>query len=114
MRGSIRNFDTSPLKDFKEFLMSSGMMIYVAGHANAAGFSIPTSCLDKLTQFANSELKDYDFNEKYFDVDFVVNSNCSYLEDLIYDLERGSRFYGQGCSEPKVVIENIIIDTSKI
>ena len=114
LRGSIRNFDTSPLKDFKEFLMSSGMMIYVAGHANAAGFSIPTSCLDKLTQFANSELKDYDFNEKYFDVDFVVNSNCSYLEDLIYDLERGSRFYGQGCPEPKVVIENIIIDTSKI
>jgi single-stranded DNA-specific DHH superfamily exonuclease len=49
LRGSIRNFDTSPLKDFKEFLMSSGMMIYVAGHANAAGFSIPTSCLDKLT-----------------------------------------------------------------
>ena len=114
LRGSIRNFDNSPLEDFKSFLMSSGMMIYVEGHANAAGFDIPTNCVARLNEFANEKLKDYDFNEKYFDVDFVVNSNCSYLEELIFDLDRGSKLFGQGCNEPQIVIENMIIDSKDI
>ena len=114
LRGSIRNFDNSPLKDFKSFLMSSGLMIYVAGHANAAGFDIPTAYVERLNEFANKELKDYNFNEKYFDVDFIVNGNCSYLNELIFDLDRGSKLFGQGCNEPRIAIENITINSKDI
>ena len=114
LRGSIRNFDNSPLKDFKSFLMSSGLMIYVAGHANAAGFDILTAYVERLNEFANKELKNYNFNEKYFDVDFIVNGNCSYLNELIFDLDRGNKLFGQGCNEPRIAIENITINSKDI
>ena len=43
-----------------------------------------------------------------------MNGNCSYLNDMILDLEHGKDFYGQNCAEPIIIAENITIDTSSI
>ena len=42
-QGSIRNVSNGSIKNLKEFLLASGLMTYVEGHGNAAGFSIPVS-----------------------------------------------------------------------
>ena len=114
LKGSIRGREGSELKDLRGFLLESGLMDYVEGHANAAGFSIKESNVDKLTAYANEKLKDINFNEGFYEADFVVQGNCSYLEDMIVDLEKGRALWGQGSPEPVIIIENITIDTKDI
>lgn len=114
LKGSMRGRGESELKDFKEFLLKSGYMEYVEGHANAAGFSIKVNDIPKLYEYANKELANINFNEGFYEADFVVNGNCSYLNDMILDLARGKDFYGQNCAEPIIISENITIDTATI
>lgn len=114
MRGSIRNKDGSPLKDLKSFLSSSGLMSYVEGHANAAGWGCPVSNIDKLIQFANQKLADVDFNEGSYDVDFICKGKDDYISDLIFDLEPGSQYWGQGCPEPAIAITNISVPAAAL
>lgn len=114
MKGSIRSFDGSPLPNLKSFLQESGLMSYVEGHQGAAGWGAPVSNIDKLTRYANEKLAGVDFNEGFHEVDFIIPANCSYIKSLIFDLDRGKPFYGQGCSEPMIAIENITINTKQI
>ena len=72
MKGSIRSFDNSPLPNLKDFLNASGLMSYVEGHQGAAGWGAPTANLDKLVEYANRELKDINFNEGYYEADFIL------------------------------------------
>lgn len=114
LKGSIRGRESSELKDFRKFLLDSGLMEFVEGHANAAGQSIKITNIPKLTAYANEKLKDINFNEGFYEADFVVQGNCSYLNQLIDDLDRGRFLWGQGCEEPVIVIENITIDKKDI
>lgn len=81
---------------------------------NAAGFSLKIANIDKLLKYSNQELANINFNENSYDVDFVVKGNCSYLLDLIYDLNKGEKLWGQGNSEPKIAVEDISIDKNEI
>lgn len=87
---------------------------WISTHANAAGFSIKASNVPKLYEYANRELANINFNEGFYEADFIVNGNCSYLSDLILDLNRGKDFYGQNCAEPIIISENITINPSAI
>ena len=107
MKGSIRNKDGSPLRDFKKFLTDSGYMEYVEGHASAAGWACPVANIDKLLDYANRELKDVDFSEGLFDIDFLVKSRDFNLSALVRDLSRGDKYWGQGCPQAIIAVENI-------
>lgn len=111
LKGSMRAPSNSPIQNFKEFLLDSNLMDFVEGHAMAAGASLKNSNVDKLVEYANNKLKDIDFNEGFWEVDFIVNGNCSYLEELIQQLAEGKEFWGQGCPEAMIAIENITINT---
>lgn len=113
-KGSMRAPSNSPIKDFKKFLTDSGLMDYAEGHALACGQSIKATNIDKLINYANKELADVNFNEGYWEVDFIVDGNCSYLNNLIEELSNGKEFWGQGNPEATVAIENIAIDTKDI
>lgn len=80
-------------------------------HNNAAGFSIKVSDIPKLYEYANKELADINFYEGFYEADFVVNGNCSYLTDLILQINEGKEFWGQGNKEPIVIVENIITNS---
>lgn len=114
LKGSIRGREESELKNFRTFLLSSGYMEYVEGHANAAGYAVKTGNLDKLQNFANKELEEINFNEGFYEADFIVNGNCSYLSELIEDLEQGKELWGQRNEQPIVIVENVNINTSEI
>lgn len=72
------------------------------------------SNIPKLIEYTNEKLKDVDFNEGLYEVDFIVNANCDYLDNLIFDLDGGKYLWGQGCEEPMLAVENITLKKSDI
>ena len=109
-RGSIRNVANCELSDLKQFLNDSGYFEWVQGHANAAGASILDSNLRAFHEYANKALKDINFNEGSYDVNFIREVNSNDLEDLIYDLTSHTDVWGQENSEPLIFIPNIYLD----
>ena len=114
LKGSMRGRGESELKDFRSFLLSSGYMDYVEGHNNAAGFAIKESDVSKLYDYANKELANINSNEGFYEADFIVNGNCSYLNEMIFDLWRGKNIYGQNCPEPIIITQNLTIRPDNI
>ena len=79
-------------------------------HQEAAGFSMASCNIDKLTEYANTVLQDVDFSEGSYDVDFIVRNNSLDLKELITDLCRGAKYWGQGNPEAMIAVENIVLD----
>ena len=114
LKGSGRGQGDSELKDFRQFLLNSKLIDFAEGHSNAFGHSIKIKDIPKLYEYANKELANINFNEGFYEADFIVNGNCSYLKDMILDLCQGKDFYGQNCAEPIIISKNIVIDTKNI
>ncbi|MGM9858091.1 MAG: DHH family phosphoesterase [Bacilli bacterium] len=114
LKGSMRGRGESELKDFRSFLLESGYMDYVEGHNNAAGFALKESDIPKLYQYANKKLENINFNEGFYEADFIINGNCSYLNEMIFDLWKGKNIYGQNCPEPIIVTQNLTIRPDNI
>lgn len=113
-RGSIRGLNESELKDFRGFLLDSGLLEYAQGHANACGFSLKKNNISKLLDYANKELKDINFNEGFYEVDFIKNANESNLDVMIKELGAATKLWGQNCPEPLIVINNLFIEKNNI
>ena len=107
-RGSARGMNQSELRDFREFLLGSGMFEYAQGHANAFGISIPDDKLKDFHNYANEALKDIDFGENVYDVNFVRGADSKDLYDLVVDLASQNGIWGQSSPEPIVCVENIL------
>ena len=107
-RGSARGMNQSELRDFREFLLSSGMFEYAQGHANAFGISIPDDKLRDFHKYANEALKEIDFGENVYDVNFVRSADSKDLYNLVIDLGSQNGIWGQGNAEPVVCVENIL------
>lgn len=114
LKGSIRGREESELKDFKSFLKGSNYMDFVEGHANAAGFSIKESDVNKLYDYANKELANVDFNEGFYEADFVIQGNYSEITQLVMDIGAQQKLWGQQNDEPVIIVENITIPKSQV
>lgn len=114
IKGSIRGRGESELKNFQAFLKESNLMDYVEGHANSAGFSIKESNVPKLIQYANNKLKDINFHEGFYEADFILCGNSNNLRELIFDLQKGKKFWGQNCAEPLIVSKYIPFKKNQI
>lgn len=114
LRGSIRGVANSPLSDFKQFLTDSGLFEYVSGHANAAGASFRERDLEALNLYANEELKDADFGESYYDVNFIRSAADEDIKDLIFDLSKYPEVWGSQNPEDRVCIRDINITQNDI
>lgn len=113
-KGSLRGLNQSELTDFKSFLLDTGLFEFVQGHPNAAGLSIKDSNLRQLHEYANEALKDIDFGETYYDVNFERNASDADLNVLITNLTSYEEIYGQGNPEPLLYIRNIRITPSNV
>lgn len=121
IKGSIRNDDKSELKDLKAFLEESRCFEYIQGHANAAGFSIHENYVDRFLSYADEKLKDIDFNEGVYSVDFIFGPDIEgttpqnpFGNELFKSIDYSKEFWGQGFPEPLLVIENLPIDASEV
>lgn len=106
-RGSGRNATYSKLENFREFLADSNLVEYAAGHASAFGISIPDENLDKLINYIDDTLKDFDFSNCYR-VDCIWHHNdAEQFRNDIMDIGKLKPLWGQGLPEPQVAIENV-------
>ena len=102
--GSGRNFDNSPLTDFKELLDKSGEFNLVQGHDNAFGVNIDSEQVKSAIVYCTRECKGIDFSMK--SVDFSLD--CNELDiGFIRDIDALQDLYGKGLKEPLVYISNI-------
>lgn len=113
-RGSMRGLNQSELESFKDFLEDSGYFEYVLGHDNAAGASIKDKDLSAFHEYANKALKDIDFGENIYDVDFIRTAADKDISDIIFDLNKYRNLWGQNLSEPLIYIKDINITKNDI
>lgn len=111
-RGSMRGLSQSALTSFKEFLESSELFEYVAGHDNAAGVSIANTNLQAFHAFANEQLAGIDFGENVFDVNFERTAVSTDLPSLIADIARYDGIWGQHNDTPLIHVKDINITSS--
>lgn len=110
LKGSGRGLEGSDLKDFREFLLNSGYIEMAQGHANAFGYAIKATNINKLTHYANEKLRNIDFNENTYEVDFSFNDKeMKFLPNAIYDVADKCYVFGKGNVEPVFLIQNITI-----
>ena len=113
-RGSIRNVSNCELTDLKAFLNSTGLFEYVQGHANAAGCSIKDDNLRAFHEYANDALKNINFSEGAYDINFSRVDSDEDLEKLIFELGSAYKVWGQGCPEPLIYIHDMHVNSSEI
>lgn len=113
-RGSARGLNDSELKDFRQFLIGSGMFEYAQGHANAFGVSIPDQSLRRFHEYANAALADIDFGENVYDINFDRVPTSVDLRQLIIEVANAGGIWGQGNPEPIIHVSHIYINRSDI
>lgn len=106
-RGSIRGLSKSALPDFKGFLLESGLFDFVMGHALASGFEMKASDKASLLAYANDKLKDINFTETYYDVDFTRRAVDSDIIPLIEELYEGRYLWSVENNEPLINITDL-------
>ena len=114
IRGSARGLNESELSDFKTFLIDSGYFEYALGHANAFGCSINNKYLSDFHNYANDKLKDIDFGENVYDVNFISSANNKELEKIVNDLGSYPQLWGQHNPEPLIYIKDINLTPNDI
>ncbi|MGL4801888.1 MAG: DHH family phosphoesterase [Cetobacterium sp.] len=106
--GSMRGIGIDSFKDVCE---KSGLFNFLSGHKNAFGGEIEVSKLDDLRKYFNETLKDVDFITE-IEVDAAYNQIVP-LQDVIDIADMGDLWCNQ-IKEPKFIIQDVEIDTSKI
>lgn len=110
LRGSIRgNENFSAIPQLKEFLESTGYFEMIAGHSNAAGYSIPAKNIQPLVNYCNSKFKPEDFESCYV-VDYDLYSDDARLEALVLKIGQHPEYWGNGIDEVTFSIKNIPVD----
>ena len=107
IKGSARGLNESALESFKNFLDSTNLFEYTAGHDNAFGISIYNENLDKLHSLANEYLKDIDFGENVYNVNFsriAADKDIAAIADDLYDYRH---LWGQNLDEPMLYVSDI-------
>ena len=110
--GSARGYDKSKLKDFREFVNSTGCVLYGQGHANAFGSGIADANYNAFIEQTNERLKDFDFSACY-NVDFIFNGDNFKGSDII-EIADLKQLWGQGIEEPYIALENIRVTPDNI
>jgi len=114
IKGSSRGLNDSELTSFKNFMDESGYFTFTAGHDNACGIGIMDKNLGAFHEYANDALKDVDFGESWYEVNFERIAADTDIEDLIIDIAEHEDIWGQGCPEPLIHVKDINITKNDI
>lgn len=114
IKGSIRGLSQSALTSFKDYLLDTGLFDYVQGHSQAAGYSLPADSYNELLILSNAQLAAYDFGDNNYDVDFVRKASNSDISNIIFDLARYERVWGQNNPQSLIAITNLYITPADV
>ena len=114
LRGSARNDGKGEFKDLRTFLLNSGFFEYAQGHENAFGVSINENSVDSFLEYANEELKNVNFNDNFYEVEFCANAKDDDISDFIFDVYKDDTIWGQKNDSPLMCITDVKIKQSDI
>lgn len=107
IRGSARGLNESELASFKNYLNSTSLFEYTAGHDNAFGISIKDRDLDNLHAKANVDLEEYDFDASFYEVNFVRNATDKDIEKIVTEISRYTKLWSHKNNQPIIGVNNI-------
>lgn len=109
IQGSLRSDSNfAGLPSFKKFLEKSGLTSYVAGHDSAAGWKLLANRMNALLNYANTNLKEEDFENCYL-VDYVLDARENYY-DLLYTLAAHPEYFGNHIDEIKIIMKSVSLE----
>lgn len=114
MKGSGRGLSTLDMPPLKDFVESSGLTEFVAGHELAHGAGILSKNLEKFTAWCNEQLANVDMDGKTWSVDFELDAAAPNLSVIINDMDSLQDYYGQGFPECYIAVNDIKIKRSDI
>lgn len=114
IKGSARGLAKSDMGSFKKFMESSGYFEWAQGHDGACGCAIKNSNVEDFHKYANEVLKNMDFGENCYEVNFMRNATDEDIAALALALGEASRYWGQNCPEPYVYIKDIPINNFQL
>ena len=88
--------------------------MYAQGHDNAFGVGIEDRVLGEFHKYANDALKDVNFNESVYDVQFVREGKDLDINDIIEISDTYSNIWGTDVPEPLIYIKKIYITPKDI
>lgn len=112
LSGSCRNYDGSPIPNLKDLILSTNSFIFCSGHSNAAGLAIKREDVEKAKNKFEELLSLVDFNPE-IPCDFVFDIDELSI-GFIQTIDQYSWLWGTGIKEPKVAVENIVVERSDI
>ena len=110
--GSGRNFDNSPIEDFKSVIIDTGLFELCSGHANAMGVQILPENFEKAQEAFNENLKDIEYSPVHI-CDFILDVDELSIP-FIQEIHSARWIWCTGIKEPKIAIANIIIKREDI
>lgn len=110
--GSARNYDGSPVKDFKGLVNSVGLFNFAQGHSGAFGVNIDKNKLDNAKVALNEALNHIEYDDTIY-VDFILDP-YDLDSDFFQTLDRNQWIWGHGISEPLVAVEGVEVATDEI
>lgn len=112
LSGSCRNYDNSPISDFKDLILQTNAFEFCSGHGNAAGLAIKPDNVDEAKNRFSELLKTVDLNLS-IPCDFILDVDDLNL-NFIQEVDQAKWIWGTGIKEPKIAIENIVIQRPNI
>ena len=107
LSGSCRNYDNSPIPNFKDLILQTNAFEFCSGHGNAAGLAIKPDNVDKAKNKFMELLKTVNFNLP-IPCDFIIDVDDLNI-NFIQEVDQAKWIWGTGVKEPKIAVENIII-----
>lgn len=99
--GSGRNGNFYHLPSLLDFLTTSHLVKYAAGHANAHGVFIEPNQIEALREYANSHLDPQIFEDIVFEVDYWFHSYDIIDYDMLMEFAENIPVYGNSIPQPK-------------
>lgn len=111
IEGSARGYESNIMKDFKSYVINSGLAEFAEGHPNAFGVRFTKENFKKFIELSNNDL-DYGDAHKEYDVDFIIDYE-DLDSDMILEIAKLEKFWGTGLQEPFIMFKNVVIDRTK-
>lgn len=110
--GSARGYASEQVSDWRKYIEDSHLAVFAEGHPFAFGVAFTPENLDKFRNYVREAFGNTSF-EPFYNVDFVFTQNMD-IDTYISDLARNPDIWGQGVSEPMIVLQKIPVTKDKI
>lgn len=111
IEGSGRGYESTVMKDFKQYVNDTGLAEFAEGHPNAFGVRFTKENFAKFLEYSNKDL-DYGDSHKEYDVDFIIDYD-DLDADMVMQIASLKKYWGTGFDEPYLMFKNVKIDHQK-